>query len=425
MALTLKDVKEAYSLKNNFRTIFYRTNDRWAFMDGWRFIGIAMVISGHCIFSLQFEYGMDWWRKTVENMPMYFHWMINGDNAIDAFFMISAFLMANMLMKQHQERGKIKVGIFYLSRYMRLTPAYFLAIGVYLSVQPDALETKTLWPNFIYLQNFIQDYDQIFMHFTWSLALEEQFYVLLPPFLIFIFYKSNQKIAWLAGLFLFSFLIRLYFVMNDEILRTTPFKEIVFNEKYFEHWFVSFYDNLYTRYGAFICGIFAAYIFRYKSSEIQEFMQTKSALWLTHFCLLIWFALLLVPVLHKDFLMTYEFNIFWQTCKRNIFTFSSTWLILCGLYPNHLAKRYLNFMSLKIFHPFGHLLYSMYLFHYIAVGFVMLNLKANIEYYQIDISEVFIPFILLAFILSFICTMILSMITFLLIELPIMNLRPK
>src|SRR5690606_26108398 len=131
---------------------------------------------------------------TIENIPFYLQFIVNGDIAIDGFFVVSAFLMANLLMKQYQESGRIKAGIFYISRYMRLTPAYFLAIGVYLLIQPSAWEEKTIWPNFFYLQNFINEYDQIFMHFTWSLALEEQFYLFLPPFLIFIFFKSQKQI---------------------------------------------------------------------------------------------------------------------------------------------------------------------------------------------------------------------------------------
>lgn len=425
MALTFKDIKEAYSLKNNLRTIFVRTNDRWAYMDGYRCIGIAWVIIGHCVFSLQFMYGMDWWRETIENIPFYLQFIVNGDIAIDGFFVVSAFLMANLLMKQYQESGRIKAGIFYISRYMRLTPAYFLAIGVYLLIQPSAWEEKTIWPNFFYLQNFINDYDQIFMHFTWSLALEEQFYLFLPPFLIFIFFKSQKQILWLLGLFILSLLVRAYIVMNDDIIRTTPMKEIVFNTSYFEHTFVTLYDNLYTRFGAFICGIFAAYVYRFHSEEVQKFLETKTALWLTHISIFTALALVFIPVLYKNFHMLYEANLAWQIGRRNLFSFVITWLFICGLYPTHLARRLNNFMSSKLFHPFGHLLYSMYLFHYLAVGFVMLNLKANLEYLNIDIRDMFALWIFLAFFLSFIGTMIVGLISFLTVELPVMNLRPK
>lgn len=425
MAITFNDIKQAYSVKNNLRTIFIRTNDRWAFYDGYRFLGITLVIVGHCVFSLQFIHGMDWWRETVENMPVYFQWMVNGDIAIDAFFVISAFLMANLLMKQYQESQRIRAGIFFLSRFMRLTPAYFLAIGCYLLVQPSALEDKTILPNFFYLQNFISDYSQIFMYFTWSLALEEQFYLLLPPFLIFIFFKSDRKIAWLIALLVLSFLIRAYVILNDDLARSTPMKEVIFNHDIFGYYFVTIYDNLYTRFGAFICGIFIAYLYRFHSEQLQLFLKSKMAQWLTHISIFTALFLFFVPLLYKHFHMNYEINLLWQIGRRNLFSMAIAWIFICGLYPTPLAKRLNGFMSLKFFHPFGHLLYSMYLFHYLAVGFVMLNLQANLNYFSIDIRDYFVLWVLLASVLSFIGTMMLALISYLLIEIPVMNLRPK
>lgn len=425
MAININRIIDAYSLRKNLRTLFFRTNDRWAFLDGYRSIGITWVVVGHCFVSLQYLYGMEWWRNTVENIPYYFQWLFNGDVAVDGFLVVSAFLMANLLMKQHQDTQKIKAAVFYISRYMRLTPAYFIAIAVYLSIQTDAWESKNVWANFFYLQNFVSDYSKYFMYFSWSLAVEEQFYLFLPPFLMFVLLKSKKPIQWLLGLFILSFLIRALVVLSDETLRTTPIKEIVFNETLFGHYFVTIYDNLYTRYGAFICGIFAAYLYRYHSPAVQQFLNTKTALWLTHLSMATILFLCLLPVLHKDFHMTYESNLIWQVCRRNLICSAVTWLLICGLYPTHLAKRFNAFMSMRLFYPFGHLLYSMYLFHYIAVGWLMLNLNANINYFDFDIRDYFGAWMLLGIIGSFIGTMFLAMISFLLIELPIMNLRPK
>lgn len=424
MALTVQDIKEAYSIKRNLKSLFVRTNDRWAFLDGYRSIGITWVIVGHCLISLQYLYGAAWWRETVENIPYYFQWLFNGDVAVDGFLVVSAFLMANMLIKQHQESRRIKAAVFYISRYMRLTPAYFIAILIYMAIQGN-WDEKTIWPNFFYLQNFISDYDQYFMPFSWSLAVEEQFYIFLPPFLMFILLKSNKPFYWLIGLFLLSFLILALVLLNDEMLRTTPIKEIVFDNTLFGHYFTVVYDNLYTRYGAFICGIFAAYLYRFHSPQVEQFLKTKTALCLTHLSMATLLFLFLLPVLHKDFHMSYESNFLWQLCRRNFICMAVTWLLLCGLYPTHLARRFNAFMSMKIFYPFGHLLYSMYLFHYIAVGFFMFNLHANIIYLDFDIRDYLGLWISIGIIGSFIGTMILAIISFLLIEIPIMNLRPK
>jgi len=425
VALSFNDIKEAYSLRKNLRLLFIRTNDRWAFLDGYRSMGILWVIVGHCFISLQYIYGMEWWRDTVENIPIYFQWLFNGDVAVDGFLVVSAFLMANILMRQHQDTQKIKAVVFYLSRAMRLSPAYFIAIGVYLILQPSAWEEKSFLLNFLYLQNFETDYSKYFMYFSWSLAVEEQFYIFLPPFLMFVLLKSQRPFHWIGGLFISSIIIRALVILSDESLRATPIKEVVFNETLFGYYFVTVYDNLYTRYGAFICGIFAAYVYRYHSNSVEIFLTSKTALWFTYASMAVSLLLCFLPVLHKDFHMTYEVNILWQILRRSVICLAVTWLLLCGLYPTKLAKRFNDLMSLRIFYPFGHLLYSMYLFHYIAVGFVMLNLNANVQFFDLDIREFFAGWMILGVIASFFGTMIIAMISFLFIELPIMNLRPK
>jgi len=425
LSISLADVKSAYSIRNNLHTLFIRTNNRWSFLDGYRGVGILWVIVGHVLISLQYIYGMEWWRETVENIPMYFQWVFNGDIAVDGFLVVSAFLISSILMKQHNDQGRIKVLVFYLSRYMRLTPAYFIAIAIYLMIQPSSWEDKTIWPNLLYVQNFITDYSQYFMYFSWSLAVEEQFYLCLPPFLIFILLKSQNPIRWLIGLFILSFVIRANIILNDEVLNTVIIKEIIYSHDFFAHYFTTIYDNLYSRYGAFICGIFVAYIYRYRSDEFQNFLNSKAATWTNYVAIISMLILCFVPILHKDFTMSYEFNIFWQIARRNLVCMSVTWFLLCGIYSSHYSKKFNTLMSIKLFYPLGHLLYSMYLFHYIAVGFVMLNLHANLEYFSINIHDYLGLWILLGIILSIIGTLFLAILSFLFIEMPIMNLRPK
>lgn len=423
MAIDSKTIKEAFSLKRNFSALFIRTNDRWAFLDGYRTIGIFWVILGHCFILLQDAYGMVWWRDTISHLPYYFQWIVNGDIAVDGFLVVSAFLMANMLIKQYQTSNRIRASIFYLSRYMRLTPAYLLAIFIFMSVQRD-VEFKDIWLHIFYLQNFLTDYGTYFMPFSWSLAVEEQFYLFLPPFLMFILLKTDKPYHWLIGLFALSLVIRTYVIFSDDMLRTTSIKEIVYNKGLFGHYFTTLYDNLYTRYGAFLCGILAAFVYRYHSAEFELLLKTKWALWLTHLSMLCLFILCVLPVLHHNFNMPNWLNLTWQIARRDAICLSVTWLLLCGLYPTHLAARFNQFMSMKVFFPFGNLLYSMYLFHYLGIGFVLFNLDANLKYFDIDLQTNLI-WMFPAFIGGIICTMVLAIISFLTIEIPIMNLRPK
>ena len=198
MNINLENILSAWSLKKNLRTLFIRDNDRWAFLDGYRAIGIFWVILGHCVNYPQSSFGMETWSNLIAQTPVYLQWVFNGDVAVDGFFMVSAFLMTNLLLKQHQETGSFNTRLFYLSRFLRLTPVYFLTLIVYSTIAKDHIN---LWPNFFYIQNFFNDYHAYALPYTWSLAVEEQFYLLLPLYLVFILLKTRQPFVHLLSLF--------------------------------------------------------------------------------------------------------------------------------------------------------------------------------------------------------------------------------
>lgn len=419
----IKIVAKAYSVKNNFRTLFIRENDRWAFLDGYRAIGIAWVILGHCFISLQGHFGMQKWGEIISEVPAYLQWIFNGDVAVDGFLMVSAFLMSNILMRQHQLHGKLGIQVFYLSRFLRLTPAYFFALLIYYLFQNT--EEKNVLFNFFYIQNFVQDYDQYFLPLSWSLAVEEQFYLLLPPFLAYVLLRSKRPFFHIASLLLASFLIRAYVIFSDEILSTTSIKGIIFDHQNFGHYFVVLYDNLYTRFGAFICGIAVAFAYRYRNKESLALLNKPYTSLITIAMMIVAIYLCWLPVLMKGFELPQEVNIFLNIARRNIVCMSAAWLLFCGLFSSKQALRFNTTMSLKLFYPFGHLLYSMYLFHYISVAFVLGNMKLNFRLFDIDFMQNFGWWMFLAFILSFMGAMLIALFSFLFIEAPIMNLRPK
>jgi peptidoglycan/LPS O-acetylase OafA/YrhL len=282
------------------------------------------------------------------------------------------------------------------------------------------------------VQNFVQDYSAYFLPFSWSLAVEEQFYLLLPLYLAFILLKTERPFFHLFILLVISLLIRTFIILNDDILREESIKGIIFDAHNFGHYFVVIYDNLYTRFGAFIGGIAAAYAYRYRQEQSLHFLQSKLASLITIFAMLIALSLCLMPVLMKGFELNQNMNIFLNIARRNIVCLCAAWLLFCGIFAiqgqtliHNNARRFNQTMSLKIFYPFGHLLYSMYLFHYIAVAFVLGNMHLNFRLFDIDYMQHFGWWMLLAVILSFIGTVIIAIFSYLFIEAPIMKLRPR
>jgi len=115
-----------------------------------------------------------------------------GFLGVDIFFVLSGFLITSLLVREHAQRGTIRLGRFYMRRTLRLLPA-LLALVVFLHVwslwwwpfpeQVRQLRRETA-ATLLYVANWAQIAGYVnplglFGH-AWSLAIEEQFYILWP-----------------------------------------------------------------------------------------------------------------------------------------------------------------------------------------------------------------------------------------------------
>jgi peptidoglycan/LPS O-acetylase OafA/YrhL len=120
-----------------------------------------------------------------------------GFYGVDAFFVLSGYLITTLLVSEWAASGTIRLGRFWAGRARRLLPALFLlvaAIGVVLAVAPrllatqhiisDALSTIFYASNWYSIHGNVSYFSTVaqpspLVH-TWSLAIEEQFYLLWP-----------------------------------------------------------------------------------------------------------------------------------------------------------------------------------------------------------------------------------------------------
>src|SRR5690606_5563529 len=136
-------------------------------------------------------------------------WLPGGFVGVDIFFVISGFLIGGILWRELTSRGTIDVPHFLLRRLRRLAPAYFVmaavtTVAAYFILLPFEFReyAKSLIASVVYLSNVqffreagyfdIASENKILLH-TWSLAVEEQFYLFLPVLLL-VFRRSKRML---------------------------------------------------------------------------------------------------------------------------------------------------------------------------------------------------------------------------------------
>lgn len=144
-----------------------------------------------------------------------------GFVGVDVFFVISGFLIGGILWREYSETGTIWLRHFYIRRFRRLAPAFFVMavvttlFGWALLLPFEFREFgKTLIAATVYLSNVLffrqsgyfdtASEDKPLLH-TWSLAVEEQFYIFLPLFILLLSRRRSALLVALIGVWAASF----------------------------------------------------------------------------------------------------------------------------------------------------------------------------------------------------------------------------
>ncbi len=153
---------------------------------------------------LRYVPGLDGLRALSVTAVLLYHadvsWMPGGFLGVDVFFVISGYLITSLLLAEQRSRGRVNVGQFYLRRARRLLPALgLLLVSVSLFTiifLPD--EIRVLRADVMAALGYVTNWWQILQHQSyvaaqgrppllrhlWSLAVEEQFYLVWPLLLV-------------------------------------------------------------------------------------------------------------------------------------------------------------------------------------------------------------------------------------------------
>lgn len=160
-----------------------RTADHLPSLDGLRAIAVLLVL----------------WAHLSPLTPGYPEWLLTarflhdpGIQGVDLFFVLSGFLITRILLAEH-ERGR-PVRWFLLRRALRIFPIYYLLLAiVWLQRGGDDVPWCA-----VYLSNFWFAFGGgvTSLSHTWSLCVEEHFYLLWPPIVAFGGLAVARRALW-------------------------------------------------------------------------------------------------------------------------------------------------------------------------------------------------------------------------------------
>jgi peptidoglycan/LPS O-acetylase OafA/YrhL len=141
-------------------------------LDGWRAIAILLVLGSHTLFTSFFPKALEPWVG----------WIFDGELGVRIFLVLSGFLISLLLLKETERTGTLSLRRFYLRRIFRIFPIYFAYLAVLAALTLCGLYSDSAgsWIGCLtFTRNMLGRGRSGTIHF-WSLAVEEQFYLLWP-----------------------------------------------------------------------------------------------------------------------------------------------------------------------------------------------------------------------------------------------------
>ncbi len=351
-----------FDTRAGIRDLFMRPSFHEPVVDGVRAIAVLWVLLFHAWFFHNPEWTsgheIPWYESVFEN-PM-FLWLVQGGLGVDMFFVISGFLIGAILLKEINRSDGLNMRRFYARRFLRLVPVYLVAMmaAVYFL---EGHNVENAWANILYLNNFLSIDDQ-FMGWCWSLAIEEQFYLVAPLFLL-IMRKSESFLQWSVFLLVLGWALRIFALEINELPVYWDLMDLGS-----ETWVGRFdhtYDNFYTRYGGLLIGVIAAWIHVNRKEDVKEFYgSNRLRPILLSFTALILF--LFATFLEQRHLTEshYTIRLTWYAIERDLFGLSLAILIMSALHSKDLIAGGLRrLLSSRALYPVAQLSYSAYLMH--------------------------------------------------------------
>ncbi|ABK04568.1 acyltransferase 3 [Arthrobacter sp. FB24] len=165
-----------------------KTGDRVAALDGIRGLAILAVVAYHSGLPLRYS----------------------GVVGVTIFFVLSGYLITSILDRELSQTGRVALVKFYMRRFLRLGPAIVAAViltTIFMLVTRDPQLAGNYWLQVVSTLTYTSDFfmagvaDMQVLGHTWSLSIEEQFYLVWPLALVgtMAVAKSRKHAVWIVA----------------------------------------------------------------------------------------------------------------------------------------------------------------------------------------------------------------------------------
>lgn len=281
----------------------------------------------------------------------------------DIFFVLSGFLITTLLIQEFNRSESINLRNFYIRRVLRLGPGFCAMLLVFCFVSFAVLGGEKANRNYIdalislaYLSNWARAFSihpPDFLGHTWTLAIEEQFYIVWPIFMLMLLRisKKRHKVALItATIALISWMLRVYLTMNGAL----PDR---------------MYNGLDTRADALMVGCTLGIVFSsgMLSRNARKIVQK---------------LLIIMAPLSASCLLTFSTLVYWRDQRMYYYGFFAVEILTAVLILDILVNQrsaIRKFFSMKWLVWVGTISYGLYIWHYPifrtmrALGFSDLN----------------------------------------------------
>ncbi|BET00700.1 transferase activity, transferring acyl groups other than amino-acyl groups [Nesidiocoris tenuis] len=387
----------AFSLYSNGKKLISldQGSDSITILNGLKFISIGWVVLGHRYRYLINEPITNLIDIAAQIKRLDKMIILSAPLAVDTFFMISGLLNSFIFMKVRAKKRKftiVDIIISYIHRFVRLTPAYAMAIAITATllyrlgngpewdriIRPVQNDCKDgWWWNILYVNNY--GIDNYCMLQSWYLSADMQMFW-ASPFVVYPLWRWPivgyvELILLLIASIIAPFYTAWYYEIAAPIPTTT-------DEARKNLEMAKLYLPAYTKFTSYVIGIYLGYvIYKIRNRQWQFNMNrtVNMALWATS----AGFMLLAVFGGHPMFQLDYVYNKWLSSTYigsyRLFWGLGLAWIILAC--DNGWGGPVNRFLSWNIFGPLGRLTYCIYLVH-VGVMLVGVGSTRNSIYYS-------------------------------------------